>query len=61
MTKCPFGINARFCKHQETRAKDLLSAAQGDLAFFCLLSDLTQCPKVKAIINEGMPEETKDV
>jgi len=50
---CPFGIEARFCEHQETRAKDLVSAIQGDVVFFCLLDDVIKCPKMREILDGG--------
>ena len=55
--RCSIGIGARFCKYQETRAKDLLSAMEGDLAFFCTIDQLKDCPELKKIqkmVNEIM-------
>ena len=49
--ECPFGVIMRFCKFQETRAKDLLSAMQGELAFFCKLDSLADCPKFKEVLD----------
>lgn len=44
---CPFGIQARDCKYQETFAKDIKSAMEGDLAFVCMLDRKYECPKLK--------------
>ena len=33
--ECPFGIRMKSCRYQETYAKDLPSAMQGDLVFLC--------------------------
>ena len=51
MKECPFGIEKRFCKYQETRAKDLLSAMNGDLVFFCTLDKIEDCPEMKDILR----------
>ena len=54
---CPIGIEARFCKYQETRAKDLPSAMEGDLALFCTIDKLKDCPELKKLqkmLNEVM-------
>jgi len=53
LPECPFGISERFCKHQETRAKDILSAMQGDLVFLCVLGDIKDCPE---LFNEMFKE-----
>ena len=50
--ECPFASEARFCEYQETRARDVLSAMQGDLVFICTLEKLEDCPKLKEIIYE---------
>ena len=50
--KCPFGIKMRFCKYQETRAKDLPSVMQGDLVFLCTLTKLDNCPEFKKMLEE---------
>jgi len=45
---CPFGIEARFCKHQESYARDTLSAMKGHIVFFCKLDNpLRDCPRLK--------------
>jgi len=46
---CPIGIEARFCKYQETRARDLPSAMAKDLICFCTLDKLKDCPELKKI------------
>ncbi len=55
--KCPFGIDARHCKHQETRAKDLLSAMKGELVFLCSLDKFKDCPFGKKLIDEVLGDK----
>jgi len=51
--ECPFGVEARFCKYQETYAKDLISAAKGELIFLCKLDNhLENCPMLKEGLND---------
>lgn len=57
--KCPFGAEARHCRHQETRAKDLLSAMRGELVFLCGLDSLGSCPHMKEFLKPVM-EDTND-
>ena len=54
--ECPFGIKARFCKHQETRARNIISAIEGDLIFVCKLNNwnnlMEDCPMYKETLEE---------
>ncbi len=50
--KCPFGVDARHCEHQETRAKDLMSAMKGELVFLCTLDKLEDCPFMEKLLKE---------
>lgn len=45
--ECPFGITARDCEYQETLAKDVPSALEGDLIFTCKLKSqsMRDCPR----------------
>lgn len=52
MLICPFGIEARFCQHQETLANDLPSAMRAKLTFICKLDKLEDCPKMSNIFND---------
>ena len=51
---CPFGIDKRFCEHQETRASDLFSAIKGDLIFICKLDKTKNCPEMKQMFDETL-------
>jgi len=50
--ECPFGIEARFCKYQETFANDILSAMGGELVLFCILDKMENCPQIKDLQND---------
>lgn len=52
--KCPFGIDARHCKHQETRAKDLTSAMEGELVFLCTIDKPEDCPRMKELFSSAL-------
>jgi len=56
--ECPFGIDARHCEHQETRAKDLMSAVKGELVFLCTLDKLENCPKMKELLNSVLEDKS---
>lgn len=50
--ECPFGIEARFCGHQETHAWDMPTAIKGELIFLCKLDNvLKDCPRFKEFIS----------
>ena len=36
-----------FCKYQETYAKDVFKAIEGDLVFVCTLDNVRNCPELK--------------
>lgn len=55
--RCPFGIDARHCEHQETRAKDLLSAMKGELVFLCSLDKFEDCPRMKELFNSALEDK----
>jgi len=59
MKVCPYGISARHCEYQETRAKDLLSTIEGELVFLCKLDKLEDCPFMKKLL-EGVIEDKND-
>lgn len=58
MRECPFGISARHCKHQETRARDLLSAAKGELVFLCKLDKPKDCPFMDKLLKEVLEDKS---
>jgi len=53
--KCLFGIKGRFCQHQETRTRNIISAIGGDLVFICKLSSWNNlagdCPMYKEALE----------
>jgi len=55
--RCPFGIDARHCEHQETRAKNLVSAMKGELVFLCKLDKLKDCPRMKELFNSVLEDK----
>lgn len=49
---CPFQLQGRDCEYQETHAKDIQAAMQGDIIFVCVLNKSEDCPKLGELLDD---------